>query len=98
MTKLLVSVKKGSFPVRYNGERFSVGEEFMIDEKHLNKNTMEVLETIEENDGGGKQSNEFEGKSVEELKAYAEEHGIDIGKATTEEGIIKKIEEAQKTE
>ena len=92
MSKLKVSVKNNSFPIRYNGERFSVGQEFVIDENHLNKNTMKVLEKIEDT------SNEFEGKSIDELKAYAEEHGIDIGKATTEEGIIKKIEEAQKTE
>ncbi|BDH60137.1 hypothetical protein MTP04_02670 [Lysinibacillus sp. PLM2] len=98
MTKLKVLVKENSFPVRYNGERFSVGQTFEIDGKHLNKNTMEVLEIIEDNQDDGKESNPFEGKSVEELKAYAEEHGIDIGKATTEEGIIKKIEEAQKTE
>ncbi|MFF5993457.1 hypothetical protein AAGS61_01730 [Lysinibacillus sp. KU-BSD001] len=42
--------------------------------------------------------NPFEGKTIEELKAYAQERGIDIGKASTEEGIIKKIEEAQKAE
>lgn len=97
MPKLKVEVKKGAFPVRYKGERFFVGQEFVIDEKHLNKNTMEVIETIEE-ESGKKEPSDFDGKTVEELKAYAEEHGIDIGKATTEEGIIKKIEEAQKTE
>ena len=32
----------------------------------------------------------------EELTAYASEHGIDIGNATTEAGILKKIQEAQK--
>lgn len=92
MSKLKVSVKKGSFPIRYNGERFSVGEEFIIDEQHLNKSSMDVLEKVEET------KSEFEGKSIEELKAYATEHNIDLGKASTEEGIIKKIEDAQKTE
>lgn len=96
MTKLKVSVKENSFPIFYNGERFSVGEEFVIVEKHLNKNIMEVVEKIEEQQTS---ANEFEGKSAEELKVYAKEHGIDIGKATTEEGIIKKIVESQqKTE
>ncbi len=40
--------------------------------------------------------NEFKGKSVEELKAYAEEHCIDIGNSTSINGILKKIQEAQK--
>ncbi len=32
--------------------------------------------------------------SVEELKAYAEEVGIDLGKSTSHEGILKKITDA----
>jgi hypothetical protein len=36
----------------------------------------------------------YEGMSVEELKQYAEDNGIDIGNATSENGIIKKIKEA----
>ncbi len=36
----------------------------------------------------------LEEMTAEELKAYAEEHGIDIGKATSQDGILKKIEEA----
>lgn len=34
----------------------------------------------------------------EELIAYAQEHNIDIGNATTEAGILKKIQDAQKGE
>lgn len=33
--------------------------------------------------------------SVEELIAYANEHNIDIGKATTQSGIIEKIKTAE---
>ena len=33
---------------------------------------------------------------IEELKAYAEEKGIDIGKATSAAGILEKINEAEK--
>lgn len=40
--------------------------------------------------------NEFQGKTVDELKVYAAENGIDIGNASSEKGIIKKIREAQK--
>ena len=33
----------------------------------------------------------FDNMSVEELKAYAEENGIDIGQSTSQKGILKKI-------
>lgn len=32
--------------------------------------------------------------TLEELKTYAKERNIELGKAATQEGIIKKIEEA----
>lgn len=35
---------------------------------------------------------------IEELKAYAEEKEIDIGKATSQAGILEKIIEAEKAE
>lgn len=38
----------------------------------------------------------LENMSVEELTAYASEKEIDIGKATTKEGILGKIREAEK--
>lgn len=37
---------------------------------------------------------DLDSMNVDELKAYAEENGIDIGKASSEEGILKKIHEA----
>lgn len=38
----------------------------------------------------------FEGMDVEQLKAYAQENGIDIGQASSANGIIKKITDAEK--
>lgn len=38
----------------------------------------------------------LENMSVEELTAYASEKKIDLGKATTKEGILGKIREAEK--
>lgn len=37
----------------------------------------------------------FDNMSEEQLLAYAQEKGIDVGKATTRNGILKKIEEAE---
>lgn len=41
---------------------------------------------------------EFSSMSVEELKAYAEANGIDIGNATSKDGITKKIRASLKNE
>lgn len=39
---------------------------------------------------------ELSGMTVEELKAYAATHNIDLGQATSQDGILKKIRAAQK--
>ena len=57
-------------------------------EKALNE---KVKESVDEN------TSELANLSVEELKAYAEEKGIDIGQSTSQKGILKKIQEAEKT-
>lgn len=38
---------------------------------------------------------DLENMDIDELKAYAEENGIDIGKATSQKGILEKILEAK---
>lgn len=45
-----------------------------------------------------KKDKSIEEMSVEELVTYAKEHEIDIGKATSQSGIIDKIKEASKPE
>jgi len=84
-------------PVRYEGETYPRGAQFEMEDEHVNESLVTVIGEV-----ASKQSNTpdnpFEGMTVEELKVHAEQKGIDIGKATTEEGIIKKIEEAQKAE
>lgn len=52
-----------------------------------------VEEADQDPEGSGEEVN-LEEMTAEELKAYAEDNGIDIGKATSQEGILKKIEEA----
>ncbi|KGR88868.1 hypothetical protein [Lysinibacillus boronitolerans] len=44
MANIKVKVKNGAFPIRYKGERYLVGEELTIDEKHFNESMMERLE------------------------------------------------------
>lgn len=56
-------------------------------EKALNE---KVKESADEN------TSELANLSLEELKVYAEEKGIDIGQSTSQKGILKKIQEAEK--
>lgn len=72
--------------------------------RDIKKGRLEVIEEAEDNNsqtdaaaGEEKQDNAakaLEDMSVEELAAYAGEKGIDIGKATSKEGILNKIEAA----
>lgn len=86
----LVEVLK--VPVRYKGETYAKGSSFEMEDDHVNEELVKVTGEMK------KEDNPFDGMSIDELKAYAADQNIDLGKASTEEGIIKKIEEAQKTE
>lgn len=52
---------------------------------------MKVVNELEEVKASLGTDDELDGKTVEELKAYAEEKGIDLGQASSKEGILKKI-------
>ncbi|HEY4623772.1 MAG TPA: hypothetical protein VIH12_07915, partial [Solibacillus sp.] len=79
-------VKVINVPVRYKGKTHPQDAQFEMEDDHVNENLVEVIGKVAE-----KQTNTpdspFEGMSIDELKAYAEQRQIDIGKATTEEGI-----------
>lgn len=90
-------VKVINVPVRYEGKTYPQGTEFEMASKHVNEQLVEVLGDVAIQQTPPP-DNPFDGMSIDELKMYAEQRNIDVGKATTEEGIIKKIEEAQKAE
>jgi hypothetical protein len=43
-----------------------------------------------------KEPSKFDGMNVDQLKAYAAEHNIEIGNSTAVNGILKKITDAEK--
>ena len=53
-----------------------------------------TVEEIEKLDNSG--DLDLENMTIKQLKAYAEEKKINLGKATSKEGILKKILEAEK--
>lgn len=50
------------------------------------------------NDSDENHVDQLEEMTAEELMLYAEEVGVDLGKATTKEGILKKLKDAEKGE
>lgn len=50
---------------------------------------------INENKQNLERVDQLEEMTIEELMLYAEEVGVNIGKATTKEGILKKLKEAE---
>ncbi|MEG0258717.1 MAG: hypothetical protein RR595_08515 [Lysinibacillus sp.] len=90
-------VKVIDIPVRYKNLTHPKDAQFEMEEGHVNGKLVEIIGDVAEKQTNT-QDSQFEGMSIDELKAYAEQRQIDIGKATTEKGIIEKIEEAQKAE
>ena len=61
----------------------------VIDEEEMKSTLVNTDEKKEE------RIDQLEEMTVEELMLYAEEVGVDLGKATTKEGILKKLKEAE---
>lgn len=84
------------------GETMELPKEYVgnpILEKYDGKGLITLVEEIKPAEQGtGNEKEEktiLEKMSIGELQAYALEKGVDIGKACTTEGIVKKIEEFQ---
>jgi len=93
MAKILAPNKQ------YTGTSASVGFVNGIgetDDKNLIKwfkeHNYQVIEDVKEQ---GQKEKTLDEMTIEELVAYAEEKGIDIGKATSQTGIIEKIKAAE---
>ena len=70
--------------------------EWFIDKGYKVIDEGEVKSTlINDNNQNLERVDQLEEMTIEELMLYAEEVGVDIGKATTKEGILKKLKEAE---
>lgn len=65
----------------------------VLDELNALKAEKQDNDAEQEWDAPGLDVDALEGMDLDMLKAYAEENDIDLGKANTKEGIIKKIKE-----
>lgn len=66
--------------------------------KVIDQKEVKQPETSVSNDSEDKHVDQLEEMTAEELMLYAEEVGVDLGKATTKEGILKKLKDAEKGE
>ena len=65
----------------------------VLDELNALKAEKQDNDAEQEWDAPGLDVDALEGMDLDMLKAYAEENDIDLGKANTKEGIVKKIKE-----
>lgn len=100
MNQVQVSPKK--IPVRHNGRLYSAGETFEIDRPGYERIApyLDFIAEVEppEVDPPPGDNAAIEEMDVDQLKAYAEQQGIDLGRATSREGILEKIKEAPAAE
>ena len=99
----MVLVEVIDVPVRYKGVRYYKGEQFEIESHFVMPSVMKLVGEVAED-----QSDFFIGNpvvlskkelltmSIEGLKDYAKEFKIELGRASTVEGIVEKIIKAQK--
>lgn len=76
-----------------SGKLISAGKGKTVSYEEYQK-VVDELEALKVNSSGPE--DEFSKMTVEELKAYAKEHDIDIGNASSQNGIVRKIREASK--
>lgn len=100
MDQVQVSPKK--IPVRHNGRLYVAGESFQIDRPGYERIApyLDFIAEVEppEVDPPPGDDAAIEEMDIDQLKAYAEQQGIDLGRATTPDGILAKIKEAQAAE
>lgn len=59
-------------------------------------NRMRKQQEAKKNENNSTEEKQLKDMTIEELIAYAAEKEIDIGKSTSQDGILKKIQDAEK--
>ena len=80
-------------PIRHNGTRYTKGESFNISQDQY-KRIEAFVSVLDEGDKDAA-NDLLDAMEPDELRAYAEDHGIDLGRASSKEGILEKIRAAQ---
>lgn len=89
-----MKVEVNSIPIRHDGTLHEKGASFSISAKGYEaiKPHVTVLDEADEEDTV---TDPLESMEPDELRAYAADRDIDLGKATSKEGILEKIKAAE---
>lgn len=95
-----MKVEVNSISIRHDGTLYEKGASFSIPAKGYEaiKRHVTVLDEVDELDGADKVTDPLESMEPDELKAYAADREIDLGNATSKEGMLKKIRAAESKE
>jgi hypothetical protein len=90
-------VEVNSIQIRHDGALYEKGASFSISTKGYEaiKPHVTVLDEVDEADEGDTVTDPLESMEPDELRAYAADRDIDLGKATSKEGILEKIKAAE---
>ncbi|MCZ1266728.1 MULTISPECIES: hypothetical protein [Paenibacillus] len=90
-------VEVNSIQIRHDGALYEKGASFSISAKGYEaiKPHVTVLDEVDEADEADTVTDPLESMEPDELRAYAADRDIDLGKATSKEGILEKIKAAE---
>lgn len=89
-----MKVEVNSIPIRHDGTLYEKGASFSISTKGYEAIKPHVT-VLDEADEADTVTDPLEAMEPEELRAYAADRDIDLGNATSKEGILKKIKAAE---
>lgn len=93
-----MKVEVKTIPIRHDGTLYKKGASFSISAEGYEKikSHVTVLDESDEDTSSDIKPHIvwLDSMEPEELKAYADEQGIDVGRATSKEGILEKIKAA----
>ncbi|WP_127539384.1 hypothetical protein [Paenibacillus illinoisensis] len=95
-----MKVEVRSIPIRHNGTPYEKGASFSISSKGYEriKPYVNVIDESDDDAGAGNDSaptaDPLDSMEPDELRVYAADRNIDLGKATSKEGILEKIKAA----
>jgi len=89
-----MKVEVNSIPIRHDGALYEKGASFSISTKGYEAIKPHVT-VLDEADEADRVTDPLEAMEPNELRAYAADRDIDLGKATSKEGILEKIKAAE---
>ncbi|WFR63034.1 hypothetical protein P9222_00865 [Paenibacillus amylolyticus] len=89
-----MKVEVNNIPIRHDGTLYKQGASFSVPAK-VYETIKSHVTVLDEADEADTVTDPLEAMEPDELRAYAADRDIDLGNATSKEGILKKIKAAE---